>query len=129
MDLSTWTRCFTLYIAVISKVKAEMVPAMVAHLHTVFKLHNKAPQSSAWLEYDIQFMMEAAASAEKVWKSGDPWQHVSCLPDHSSLANAFDGLAGQPGKQQGPIPTPPVIPVSQSGKVTGGVSRLPDLLG
>ena len=43
-DILTWTRCFTLYLGVVAKVRAEMVPCMVAHLHTVFKLYRKVPQ-------------------------------------------------------------------------------------
>lgn len=79
-DIMTWIRCFTLYMAVIAKSRAEMVPMMVAHLHTVFKLHSKAPHSMAWLEYDVQFRMEAAASEDKTWSSVDTWQYISCLP-------------------------------------------------
>ena len=47
-DILTWTRCFSLYLAVVAKVKAEMVPCKVAHLHTVFKLHRKALQLSMY---------------------------------------------------------------------------------
>ena len=45
----TWMRCFTLYIAVMAKQRCDMV----VHLHSVLKLHQKAPKSAAWLEYDI----------------------------------------------------------------------------
>ena len=31
---------------------------MVAHLHTILKLHQKVPKSAAWLEYDTQFRIE-----------------------------------------------------------------------
>lgn len=61
LDVITWMRCFTLYIAVMAKQRTDMVQCMVAHLHTVLKLHQKAPKSVAWLEYDIQFCMEMAA--------------------------------------------------------------------
>ena len=56
--------------AVVVKTRAETVPYMVAHMHTVFKLYHKAPQSAAWLEYDVQFHMEAAALDDKVWSCG-----------------------------------------------------------
>jgi hypothetical protein len=78
--VGTWTRCFTLYIAVPSKKAADMVPSMVAHLHTVLRLQQKASHQLAGSEYDIQFRMELAASADRAWTSGDPWQYVSCLP-------------------------------------------------
>ena len=39
--ISTWIRCFTLYIAVMAKKKTDMIPCMVVHLHTVLKLQQK----------------------------------------------------------------------------------------
>ena len=57
-----------------------MVPSMIAHLHTVLRLQQKASSQLAWLEYDIQFRMELAASVDRSWTAGDPWQYVSCLP-------------------------------------------------
>ena len=56
-DIMTWVRCFTLYIAVMAKKSAQMIPCMVAHLHTSLWLHQKASHKLAWLEYDIQFQM------------------------------------------------------------------------
>ena len=67
-----------------------MVQSMVAHLHTVLHLQQKASSQLAWLEYDIQFRMEPAASADRAWTCGDPWQYISCLPGPSSLADPFE---------------------------------------
>ena len=58
MDLMTWVRCFTLFMAVLSQRSPDMVPDMVAHLHTVLCLQQKATSQLAWLEYDIQFRMK-----------------------------------------------------------------------
>ena len=90
LDILTWTRCFSLYIAVVAKAKAEMVPVMVAHLHTVYKLQRRAPEATAWLEYDVQFRMEAAASEDRVWNCTDPWQYLSCLPGPSAAEDPFE---------------------------------------
>ena len=90
MDITTWVRCFTLYIAVMAKKAAEVVPCMVAHLHTVLRLHQKASHRLAWLEYDIQFRMEIAASDERSWTCGDPWQYISCLPGVETVSDPFD---------------------------------------
>ena len=38
-DILTWVRCFSLYMAVLTKKGATMVPSMVAHMHTVMHLH------------------------------------------------------------------------------------------
>lgn len=96
LDIWTWTRCFTLYIAVVAKTRPEMVPVMVAHLHTVYKLQRRAPEATAWLEYDVQFRMEAAASEDKVWNCTDSWQYLSCLPGPQASGGS------QSGKGKGP---------------------------
>ena len=101
LDIGTWTRCFTLYITVMASARAEMVPIMVAHLHTV---HKKAPRSKAWLEYDAQYCMEVAASEDKTWKTVDSWQYISCLPDPSGGPDPFEMAGGS----QAQTPTPPV---------------------
>ena len=89
-DITTWIRCFTLYMAVLSKKKAELVPNMVAHLHTVLRLHQRASYQLAWLEYDMQFRMELAASTDRSSSSGDPWQYISCLPSERSTSDPFE---------------------------------------
>ena len=90
LDIMTWIRCFSLYVAVMAKKFPEMIPSMVAHLHTVLRLHQKASHKSAWLEYDIQFRMEMAASEDRSWTCGDPWQYISCLPGPSATGDAWD---------------------------------------
>ena len=89
-DIMTWVRCFSLYMAVLSKKEPGMVRSMVAHLHTVLRLHQRASSQLAWLEYDIQFRMELAASADRAWTSGDPWQYVACLPGQRPAEDPFD---------------------------------------
>ena len=63
-DIMTWVRCFTLFMAVLSQRSPGMVPDMMAHLHTVLRLQQKATSQLAWLEYDIQFRMELASSTD-----------------------------------------------------------------
>ena len=90
MDITTWVRCFTLYMAVLSVKAPEMVPSMVAHLHTVLRLQQRSSHLLAWLEYDIQFRMEMAASADRAWTCGDPWQYVACLPSQHLPNDPFE---------------------------------------
>ena len=45
LDILTWTKCFSLYVAVMSKRHAEMIQSIVAHMHTVLKLNQKVPKS------------------------------------------------------------------------------------
>ena len=107
MNITTWV-CFSLYMAVLSTRAPEMVPSMVAHLHTVLRLQQRASHNLAWLEYDIQFRMEMAASADRVWKCGDPWQYVACLPGQHLPNDPFevaelDTLPALKGKGKRPL--------------------------
>ena len=88
-DITTSVKCFSLYMAVLAKREPAMIPSMVVHLHTVLRLHQRAIQHFAWLEYDIQFRMELAASADKGWKEGDPWQYVACLPGQRQTGDFY----------------------------------------
>ena len=106
LDVVTWARCFTLYIAVMAKRHADIVPSMVAHFHTVVKLHQKAPRSSAWREYDIQLWMEQAATEDRAWKEGDPWQYVSCLLGPGTSLDPFDLVEQAISQQQEPQQSP-----------------------
>ena len=67
-----------------------MVPSMVAHFSTVLRLQQRASHHTAWLEYDIHFRMELAASADRVWTCGDPWQYVTCRPGQHTPHDPFD---------------------------------------
>ena len=83
-DISTLGTLFHfVHMVVLSKKALDMVPRMVAHLHTVLRLQQRAGSQLSWLDYDIQFRMELAASADGAWKSGDPWQYIACLPNIS----------------------------------------------
>ena len=112
LDTTTWVKCFTLYIATMAKKKGTMVPCMVAHMHTVLKLFQKAPDTSAWLEYDVQFRMEAAASEDREWSCGDPWQYVACLPGQFNVKDPFSVMAQSnptlPDTVAGPSQTEPL---------------------
>ena len=90
LDILTWTKCFSLYIAVMSRKHPEMIPSMVAHMHTVLKLYQKVPRSTSWYEYDVRFRMEMAASEDWTWTSGDPWQYITCIPGPSGAQDPFD---------------------------------------
>ena len=108
MDITTWVRCFTMYMAVLSTRAPEMVPSMVAHLHTVLRLQQRALHNLARLEYDIQFRMEMAAFADRAWKCGDPWQYVACLPSQRLPNDPFevaegDTLPAPKGKGKRPL--------------------------
>ena len=131
MDITTWVRCFTLYMAVLSVKAPEMVPSMVAHLHTVLRLQQRSSHLLAWLEYDIQFRMEMAASADRAWTCGDRWQYVACLPGQHLRSDPFEvsevavtpapkGKGKRPPDEDGEKGAPRTLPKKQK----KGVCRL-----
>lgn len=65
--------------AVMSQKRRDMIQFMVAHVHTVIRLYHRVPDQLAWLEYDVQYRMEIAASEERKWLSGDPWRYVPVM--------------------------------------------------
>lgn len=92
-------------------------------MHTVLKLYQKAPDTTAWLEYDAQFRMEAAAVESREWSCGDLWQYLACLPGRSSSSDPFSITAQEPARpsadpfQQFGVPGPPPLePAQQKGK-------------
>ena len=58
------------------------------------------------LEYDIQFWMKMAASADRAWTCEDPWQYISCLPGQGRPTDPFGtskfGVPGSKGKGKWP---------------------------
>ena len=56
----TWTRCFTLYIAVMANKRADLTPPMVAHMHAVLKLQ-QSMGGMTWLQYDWKSRREMSA--------------------------------------------------------------------
>lgn len=74
----------------LAKKEPNIVSSMIAHLHTVLQLHQRASHQFVWLEYNIQFRMEMAASADLAWICGDPWQYVACLPGQRPTGDPFE---------------------------------------
>ena len=126
MDVLTWTKCFSLYIAVMSRKHPDMIPSMVAHMHTVMKLNQKVPKSMSWYEYDIGVRMEMAASEDRTWTCGDPWQYITCLPGLSGTHDPFDMAEGvvrgqqEPGANPSPDPTHPITTTPQPASLGKG---------
>ena len=72
LDISTWIRCFTLYIVVMSQKRPDLVPPMTAHLHTVMKLEQSMCGMS-WFQYDWRARREMCAAGASTWGRRDPW--------------------------------------------------------
>ena len=91
LDISTWIRYCTLYIAVMSQKMPELVPPMTAHLHTVMKLEQSVGGMS-WFQHDWKTRREMCAAGASTWGRRDPWQLLTCMPGSSGQVDLFDPL-------------------------------------
>ncbi len=103
-DVMTWTRCVSLYIAVMARKKAELVPAMIAHMHAVLKLQQSVG-GMMWLHYDWRSRREMNAEGHTTWGRRDPWQLLSVL--------SGKGIADDPFDIPPQAPLPPAQPQQQ----------------
>ena len=87
-DITTWTRCFTLYIAVMASRRADLVPAMVAHLHAVLKVQQSG--GMAWLQFDWRSRREMCAEGTPTWEKRDPWQLLPLFTGKSAAVDPFE---------------------------------------
>ena len=71
MDILTWLRCFSLYIAVMATKRHDLVAPMVSHMHTVMRLQATCGGMS-WLQYDWQARREMNAEGVESWQKHDP---------------------------------------------------------
>ena len=88
-DIMSWMRCFTLYIAVMSSRRPDLVVPMVAHLHAVIKLEQSIG-GLGWLQYDWRSRKELCAAGSSAWGRQDPWQLIACVPHTSTSLDPFD---------------------------------------
>ena len=88
-DITSWIRCFTLYVAVMAKQKPDLVAPMLAHLHTVIKVEQSVG-GLAWLQYDWKTRKELCAAGSLAWGKQDPWQLLACIPHNSTVQDPFD---------------------------------------
>ena len=77
---------FSLYLAVITQKRANMVAPMVYHLHAVIKLH-QSMRGMVWLQYDWKARREVSAEPSTSW---NPWQLLSCFLGTTGMEDLFD---------------------------------------
>ena len=70
-DLATWTQCFGLYMAVITKSQPDRVPELLAYQSLVARASQKY-KWPAWVVYDQNFRSEMAGKTDQSWANVDP---------------------------------------------------------
>lgn len=123
-DLMTWVRCFTLYIAVMSRKRPELIAPMTAHLHMVIRLHRSG--GLAWFHYDWKARRETCAMGPTEWGRCDPRQ-LLCTSGGGFMEDPFDPLpeGTSAGREVGvpPATSPRTKQLSSQLKSSGGGPR------
>ena len=99
MDILTWIRCFSLYIAVMAAKRHDLVAPMTSHMHTVMRLQAMYGGMS-WIQYDWRSRREMNAEGVESWQKRDPWQLLSCLPGTTRMEDCFTLHTDLPGPVQ-----------------------------
>ena len=81
-DMTSWMRCFTLYVAVMAKWKPGLVAPMLAQLHTVIKVEQSVG-GLASLQYDWRTRKELCVAGSLACKIlGNSWRVSHTTPQH-----------------------------------------------
>ena len=121
----TWVRCFTLYIAVMSQKRAELVAPMTAHLHMVIRLYRRGGPD--WFHYDWKARRQTCAMGPAEWGRCNPRQFL-CSSGGGVIEGPFDPLPEWPPAGSGVrfLPATPVKarqPSSQPRWSTGSARK------
>ena len=99
MDILTWIRCFSLYIAVMAAKRHDLVAPMTSHMHTVMRLQAMYVGMS-WIQYDWRSRREMNAEGVESWQKRGPWQLLSCLLGTTRMEDCFTLHTDLPGPVQ-----------------------------
>lgn len=99
-DLSVWTQCFALYVAVLAPVQPERVQELMAYQAIIAKASTKYRWPS-WIVYDQNFRQEAAGQPAQSWAKVDPSIYSLCFTGQArssenwcSLCQSLDHATG-----------------------------------
>ena len=96
-----WVRCFSCYIAVISRSQPERVVDLLGYQNLVITSHLDFPDFK-WEEYDREFRLQAAASPTPQWSVMDSTQWNMARRSSTHLTNSYPSQC----------PPPPHTPIS-----------------
>ena len=116
MDITAWTRCFTLCIAVMASTRADLVPAMVAHLHAVLKVQRSG--GMAWLQFNWWSRRKMCVEGTPTWEQRNPWQLLPLITGQGTAAADSFEVSPQ-------IPLPVCQPQQQSANTGAGPATKP----
>ena len=77
-DLASWVQCFATYVGVLAGSSPEAVPELMAYLIQIVRV-NQDFGGLAWVNYDMAFRRQAAATGNKAWSKINPSLYSICF--------------------------------------------------
>lgn len=77
-DLASWVQCFATYVGVLAGSSPEAVPELMAYLIQIVRV-NQDFGGLAWVNYDLAFRRQAAATGNRSWSKINPSLYSICF--------------------------------------------------
>ena len=77
-DLASWVQCFATYVGVLAGSSPEVVPELMAYLIQIVRVSQDFG-GLAWVNYDLAFRRQAAATGNRSWSKINPSLYSICF--------------------------------------------------
>ena len=77
-DIMSWIKCFALYVGIMVGSSLEAVPELMAYLIQILRVSQDF-SGLAWVNYDLAFRRQAAATGNKHWSKINPSLYSICF--------------------------------------------------
>ena len=77
-DLASWVQCFATYVGVLAGLIPEAVSELMAYLIQIIRVSQDFG-GLAWVNYDLAFHRQAAATGNKSWSKINPSLYSICF--------------------------------------------------
>ena len=88
-DLASWIQCFAMYVGVLSWSSPEAVPELMAYLIQIVRVSQDFG-GLAWVNYDMAFRRQAAATGNKLWSKINPSLYSICFSGSARTNKRYD---------------------------------------
>ena len=77
-DIVSWIQCFAIYANIMAGSHSESVPELMAYLIQIVRVSQDF-SGLAWVNYDLAFRRQAAATGNKHWSKINPSLYSICF--------------------------------------------------
>ena len=77
-DIASWIQCFAVYVGIMAGSSPESVPELMAYLIQIVRVSQDF-SGLAWVNYDLAFRRQAAATGNRLWSKINPSLYSICF--------------------------------------------------